>query len=963
MTDPLRIRIRDDWDAALTYDSLDDGQGTAERAVFVGREAIIKPLVAEILEPNKRGTYLISGYRGTGKTTLLIEALILAQNQLETPLRLFPLVMNVSEIAASLGSVSADSPHDLNIDPRRLLIALLRTITHRLAKLKLKRQDLDDVAVRARTTYEKATAAKYSQTGVQSTERTSSTSREFAWALEIKNLLNTVGVVAAGTAVVMELLTLGRPMWVHGAAVALGAVAVCSLAWSYKRASSFKGSATSQTSIEYDNSLQQLETDLKDLLLSLKDKGLRTVVIMEELDKLDDDKGVQLAAVIRYFKNLFTQAPALFFFVTDKSYFDTIASAIKRARRKRSYAVEHTFFTHRIFVGRPTTKECLEYIAAIAKSDEDRARIQSVAAELGKPGRIDKVDQLGRFIRVVLFNAANHLFDLKNELRRYARKEGANGQTVTNFLIDDDTFPAEEAALAVFQDLIVEKSGSFQIKGGRAYANETLADSLYAVFNQVGSTREQIEKSFMPRSDGDADSKLLLDEQLDFAEATRIREAVISLINDLERGLAFEKRDNGRFIWRNDAARSFRYVRQLQRHEESLIADLQKHATLVKALASDPQLVDPLATEFEAEVASIRDAPETMNADFAASRSRAVVDKYANFIDQTFDALKKELEDYGFVFEQISRGVGGALYSIRSTIGDPRLYFGQIRGATILAFGETVTMLDDVWGYIAPAASPTLRPLNRVSIVHVIHTSGDVSSEVFNRWQQWQDALRARGKILSDLKSVVEVLPLTPSTSTPLTSTQSVVAALAASGGWCQDRPQDSIPQSTPPLAKPLEEWKQSPTTIFHINEPTSPTFRSFFERDTVEEDGTLVLNLLYPTYPIDLMTEVAVKCMMTTFGTVLGGPERWAPIGEKLLDSKRVIIYTDLGMAPGLTATDILKLPPNAKMIVVNPGELPPQLAGIPTLESPPPPPVSEDPNLKKVEPPLVSKESPTNT
>src|SRR5947207_1843017 len=102
MADPLRIQIRSDWDAALAYDSLDEG--TDNRAVFVGRDTLIAPLVAEICEPNKRGTYLISGYRGTGKTTLLIEALSRAQEQLTTrEHKLFPVVLNVSEVSASLG--------------------------------------------------------------------------------------------------------------------------------------------------------------------------------------------------------------------------------------------------------------------------------------------------------------------------------------------------------------------------------------------------------------------------------------------------------------------------------------------------------------------------------------------------------------------------------------------------------------------------------------------------------------------------------------------------------------------------------------------------------------------------------------------------------------------------------------------------------------------------------------------
>jgi len=79
MAEPLRIRLRPDWDAALTYESLHEEP--ENRPVFVGREVLIAPLVAEIIEPNKRGTYLISGYRGTGKTTLLIEALSQAKTR------------------------------------------------------------------------------------------------------------------------------------------------------------------------------------------------------------------------------------------------------------------------------------------------------------------------------------------------------------------------------------------------------------------------------------------------------------------------------------------------------------------------------------------------------------------------------------------------------------------------------------------------------------------------------------------------------------------------------------------------------------------------------------------------------------------------------------------------------------------------------------------------------------------
>src|SRR6476660_9541152 len=103
MSEPVSIRIRSDWDAALTYDSLDDEPENP--SVFVGRLSIIAPLVAEIIEPNKRGTYLISGYRGIGKTSLIIEALRRGQVDLKKKgYHLFPVVLNVSEVSASLGS-------------------------------------------------------------------------------------------------------------------------------------------------------------------------------------------------------------------------------------------------------------------------------------------------------------------------------------------------------------------------------------------------------------------------------------------------------------------------------------------------------------------------------------------------------------------------------------------------------------------------------------------------------------------------------------------------------------------------------------------------------------------------------------------------------------------------------------------------------------------------------------------
>ncbi|HEX6044494.1 MAG TPA: P-loop NTPase fold protein [Pyrinomonadaceae bacterium] len=845
MKDPLRIRIRSDWDTALTYDSLHEEP--ENRPVFVGRENVIAPLVAEIIEPNKRGTYLISGYRGTGKTSLIIEALSRAKTQLAAKkFRLFPVVLNVSEVSASLGQVSSDAPIQLDIDPRRLLIALIRQIREGMKRLPDMDEPLKQLAEAVNYAHEKATASKFALSQASGQETTNTRSSEWALAIDDTNVLKTLAVVTGAAAVAFEAAALTGMSWLHTAALGLAGIFTITLTASIKRSREKKSTNSRQMSFEYDNSLQQLETDLKDILASLKQNKLRTVVVMEELDKIDDPKGQQLAAVIRYFKNLFTQAPALFFFVTDKSYFDIISSAIKRARRSRSYAVEHTFFTHRIFVGRPTTDESLEFIEAIAEESNAKGDIRAVTNTLGKPSRMDDIDHLGRFIRLVLFNAANHLFDLKNELRRFARSEEVHvdGTTtrVSSFLIDEQTLPPEEAASAVFQDLIVEKTRSFEIKGGRTYANEVLADSLYAVFNELGSSQPQKIDSFLPITNSDSAEALLLDEQLDLNEAARVREAVHSLIDDLERGRALQSRDTtaNTFTWRDDAARAFRYVRQLQKHEESLIAEMERYGTLVNAL-TDPSVQHPLSKEFEVRARNLRRATEPLTADAAAAQQREVLDRYAAAVSDSFNARLNSLADYGFVFEEVARGVGGSLHLVKPKSGDPRLRTTGPRGGVLLAFGETETLAADVWSFITPT-TPSLAPLDRAALVQVVHTGDNVAQEIQNRHEWWGQYFKARGA--NTLQIAVDVIPLVKAKDESLTEIERIAASLASFGAWSrpEKRPYEPIPHNVPPLKDALEKGKTY--SILHIASPVQGPLRPFEERDLLERDGAVVMSL-----------------------------------------------------------------------------------------------------------------------
>ena len=953
----LEIRIRPDWDTTLTYESLykKPEEEPLKRPVFVGRDILIAPLVAEITEPDKRGTYLISGYRGTGKTTLLIEALGLAKKQLaKRNITLLPLVLNVSEVSASLGNSDSDLPVQLNIDPRRLLIALIRTIRDGIQRLPDK-DKYDKLAATVDNAYQKATASKYSTSGRRSLEDVRTRSRELALALEDKNVLKTLAAVAGAAAIAFESAALIGPKlgWFHAAAVGMAAVFAVSLAASWKRGRNEKRTDTQETSVEHDNSLQQLETDLKDILASLKNSGLRTVVVLEELDKIEDkeQKGEQLASVIRYFKNLFTQAPALFFFVTDKSYFDIIASAIKRARRERSYAVEHTFFTHRIFVGRPTTEESLKFIAAIVDDEEQRQAVQAVAKTLGKPGRIDEADQLGKFVRVVLFNAANHLFDLKNELRRYARttspEDGEETGRVSNFLINDQTFPAEQAALAVFQDLIVEKSRSFEIKGGRAYANETLADSLYAVFNELGSNQPQNIVSFLPFKSPNPNDGLLLDEQLDLSEAARVREAVNSLIDDLERGRAFTKREGSlTFTWRDDAARAFRYVRQLQKHEEALIAELQRHVTLIDSLTPGGAR-HPLALYFEQRANALRIAGEPLTTDAAASEQREITDRYSSVLFEFFDACTFQLDKYGFMFEEVARGLASVLYLVKPKSGDPRLSPSSPRGGVLLAFGNSETMQSDVLSFARPTA-PSLAPLDRLALVQVLHA--ELNQDV--NWEHyWTTFLGQQSADLTGFKYAVDIVPLVErDPDSTLSVSQRIAASLAEFGTWARlvKRPYEWIPGDTPPLFDELEKWKRLDVDVFHIAGPNHSPLRGFGERDVIEVNGDVVLKLP-ASGDASIAANVAATCMLQGYDQAHGGPDTWEPLGKWMLKEGRIYLYVNWDEAPNWDPKGLREATQlGARLIVVKPGALPPGMEGVTFVTAPFPIEDSESPVQK---------------
>ena len=165
-----------------------------------------------------------------------------------------------------------------------------------------------------------------------------------------------------------------------------------------------------------------------------------------------------------------------------------------------------------------------------------------------------------RCLRVLLFQSQNHLFDLKNEMRRFLSVDEAGSRLV----FDDGSMPEQEQAVAALQFVLEQKALLYRFGGGRDYANEVLRNCLSDVFAEIGSD-EVWRVGEVP-------------DDLRAAERTRIGEAVGSLLADLERGGAIERREDA-FVWRPVLA--FSPAPVLEPHE---------HAAEVRDRARDADL-------------------------------------------------------------------------------------------------------------------------------------------------------------------------------------------------------------------------------------------------------------------------------------------------------------------------------------------------------------------------------------
>ena len=189
-----------------------------------------------------------------------------------------------------------------------------------------------------------------------------------------KDVINKVVGLAAGLLVgVGTLDALGK---IGGAAAGLaaGLLSMLTLTWTSKR------SAKSERTLDYtfirDRTKQTLERDLPVVIQRVREAGLAPVFMLDELDKLANPKK-SIAELIHSLKHLTTDY-GCFCFQTDRDYYDFVMSQVT----KEAYPVEHTFFSHRMFILHQP-RQLLRYLTDITRPDAGTAAPAATPTPIG----------------------------------------------------------------------------------------------------------------------------------------------------------------------------------------------------------------------------------------------------------------------------------------------------------------------------------------------------------------------------------------------------------------------------------------------------------------------------------------------------------------------------------------------------------------------------------------------------
>lgn len=386
----MKIILKPDWDIPVQIPRKEQVEQIGH---FVGRKAELAVFVNELLR-RKQGSILVTGYRGVGKTSFVYQALHQLLKQHDNEKVLFVLVNG--------NHLESDS-YSRSPDPRSILVNLIRRLYASTQGEKLKSELKQDIE----SLYKKAVSSEFKLSEAIESNKKISHEKEISRQTEVaaQQLSGTqiIWLISFALALIAQIFpVMPNLIWLNKTLPLLLAFPIpllLSFIWKTKKntTTSEASSASAQQLYTMDNSVNNLEFDFEKVHNELRKEGIKTIYVLDELDKLDADN---IFNAMKYFKNLFTLSSALFVFVGGEELF------LKYHGEDRSDSyhdtspdyrpLEYTYFSSKYFLARPSDVDLLDFL------DEITDNFDEIKSDLA----------FEDFKRSLIFDAKGDFFDL-----------------------------------------------------------------------------------------------------------------------------------------------------------------------------------------------------------------------------------------------------------------------------------------------------------------------------------------------------------------------------------------------------------------------------------------------------------------------------------------------------------------------------------------------------------------------
>ncbi|MCB9765066.1 MAG: hypothetical protein H6739_35155 [Alphaproteobacteria bacterium] len=245
-------------------------------------------------------------------------------------------------------------------------------------------------------------------------------------------------------------------------------------------------------SFKPDTSVYALSLMLPRLVQQLRDIGLAPVFVIDELDKIPQLRD-RMRQLVRHLKALVNE-DAFFTFVTDRDYFEYL----RWKTEGDDYPEEHTYFTDRLYVSYQSA-DLHRFLEASLVSD----------APAGSDVAAQDARDMERLRYVLLLRSRQHLLELRRQLRQL---QGEDGALVVR---PGDIERAPVYQREVFIQLAVERVLSTEPLHARIsrdpYFAQLASDALYHLAKRwldgsptVDLSRGAVERTLLDRMDTEA---------------------------------------------------------------------------------------------------------------------------------------------------------------------------------------------------------------------------------------------------------------------------------------------------------------------------------------------------------------------------------------------------------------------------------------------------------------------------